>query len=102
MRSAAPRRRRASLVRSSCSPSSRSAGTTRRDCSLAASSVGVLLIEQFAHVALGLAETAYVLERGRIHYHGTAQRLKDEPQLLESAYLLRDVDPGGEALESLS
>ena len=69
---------------------------------VAASGVGVLLIEQFAHVALGLAQTAYVLERGRIHYRGTAQRLKDEPELLQSAYLLRDVDPGGEALESLS
>ena len=64
--------------------------------------VGVLLIEQFAHVALGLAQTAYVLERGRIHYHGTAQRLRDEPELLQSAYLLREVDPGGEALETLS
>ena len=70
--------------------------------SVAASGVGVLLIEQFAHVALGLAQTAYVLERGRIHYHGTAQRLKDEPELLQSAYLLREVDPGGEALETLS
>jgi branched-chain amino acid transport system ATP-binding protein len=68
---------------------------------VAATGVGVLLIEQFAHVALGLAQTAYVLERGRIHYHGTAQRLKDEPELLQSAYLLREVDPGGEALESL-
>jgi branched-chain amino acid transport system ATP-binding protein len=70
--------------------------------SAAASGVGVLLIEQFAHVALGLAQTAYVLERGRIHYHGTAQRLRDEPELLQSAYLLREVDPGGEALETLS
>ena len=70
--------------------------------SVAASGVGVLLIEQFAHVALGLAQTAYVLERGRIHYHGTAQRLRDEPELLQSAYLLREVDPGGEALETLS
>jgi branched-chain amino acid transport system ATP-binding protein len=59
---------------------------------VAESGVGVLLIEQFAHVALGLAQTAYVLERGRVHYHGTAQRLKDEPELLQSAYLLRDVD----------
>jgi branched-chain amino acid transport system ATP-binding protein len=56
--------------------------------SVAASGVGVLLIEQFAHVALGLAETAYVLEGGRIHYHGPAQKLKDEPELLHSAYLL--------------
>jgi branched-chain amino acid transport system ATP-binding protein len=57
---------------------------------VAASGVGVLLIEQFAHVALGLAETAYILEGGRIHYHGSAQRLKDEPELLQSAYLLRE------------
>jgi branched-chain amino acid transport system ATP-binding protein len=56
--------------------------------SVAASGVGVLLIEQFAHVALGLAENAYVLEGGRIHYSGTAQKLKDEPELLHSAYLL--------------
>ena len=52
----------------------------------------MLLIEQFAHVALGLAENAYVLEGGRIRYHGPAQRLKDEPELLRSAYLLRDMN----------
>ena len=40
---------------------------------VAARGVGVLLIEQFAHVALGLAENAYVLEGGRIRYHGPAQ-----------------------------
>jgi branched-chain amino acid transport system ATP-binding protein len=55
---------------------------------VAGSGVGVLLIEQFAHVALGLAENAYVLEGGRIHYRGPAQTLKDEPELLHSAYLL--------------
>ena len=69
---------------------------------MAASGVGVLLIEQFAHVALGLAETAYVLEGGRIRYDGTAQRLKDEPELLHSAYLLREVDSGGDALETVT
>ncbi len=57
--------------------------------SVAASGIGVLLIEQFAHVALGLAKTAYVLEGGRIRYHGTAQELKDDPEILQSAYLLR-------------
>jgi branched-chain amino acid transport system ATP-binding protein len=62
--------------------------------SVVASGVGVLLIEQFAHVALNLAETAYVIERGRIRYSGTAQRLKDEPELLRSAYLLRDTSAG--------
>ena len=60
---------------------------------VAARGVGVLLIEQFAHVALALARTAYVLEGGRIHYHGSSQRLKDEPELLQSAYLLRGKAP---------
>jgi branched-chain amino acid transport system ATP-binding protein len=61
--------------------------------SVAENGVGVLLIEQFAHVALGLAQNAYVIEGGRIRYEGTAQRLKDEPELLHSAYLLRDAAP---------
>jgi len=58
---------------------------------LAASGVGVLLIEQFAHVALGLARNAYILEGGRIRYHGTAAELREHPELLHSAYLLRSV-----------
>jgi branched-chain amino acid transport system ATP-binding protein len=57
--------------------------------SIAESGVGVLLIEQFAHVALGLANRAYVLQGGRIRYEGTAQQLHDDPDLLHSAYLLR-------------
>jgi branched-chain amino acid transport system ATP-binding protein len=51
--------------------------------------VGVLLIEQFAAVALGLANRAYVMEGGRIQYSGTAQELREKPDLLHSAYLLR-------------
>jgi len=58
--------------------------------SLASSGVGVLLIEQFAHVALGLANSAYIIEGGRIRYHGAATQLRDNPELLRSAYLLRD------------
>jgi branched-chain amino acid transport system ATP-binding protein len=58
---------------------------------VASSGVGVLLIEQFAHVALGLANSAYVLEAGRIRYHGTAAELRDNPELLQSAYLLREI-----------
>jgi branched-chain amino acid transport system ATP-binding protein len=57
---------------------------------LAESGVGVLLIEQFAHVALGLANTAYVIEGGRIRYHGQATQLRANPELLHSAYLLRN------------
>jgi branched-chain amino acid transport system ATP-binding protein len=58
--------------------------------SVAESGVGVLLIEQFAHVALGLANTVYVLEGGRVRYHGTAAELRDHPEILRSAYLLRE------------
>ena len=56
---------------------------------VAESGVGVLLIEQFAHVALGLANRAYILEGGRIRYSGTARSCKEQPELLHSAYLLR-------------
>ena len=65
---------------------------------VARSGIGILLIEQFAHVALGLANTAYVLEGGRIRYHGTAAELKSRPDLLRSAYLMRThLDDGGAA-----
>jgi branched-chain amino acid transport system ATP-binding protein len=57
--------------------------------SIAESGVGVLLIEQFAHVALGLANRAYVLQGGRVRYEGMARELQDNPDLLHSAYLLR-------------
>jgi branched-chain amino acid transport system ATP-binding protein len=55
---------------------------------VADSGAGVLLIEQFAHVALALATTAYVIEGGEIQYSGTASELRDNPDMLHSAYLL--------------
>jgi branched-chain amino acid transport system ATP-binding protein len=55
---------------------------------VAANGTGVLLIEQFAHVALSLATTAYVIEGGEIQYSGTAAELRDNPDMLHSAYLL--------------
>ena len=67
---------------------------------VARSGIGILLIEQFAHVALGLANTAYVLEGGRIRYHGTAAELKSRPDVLRSAYLMRaQLTDGGGAAE---
>jgi branched-chain amino acid transport system ATP-binding protein len=51
--------------------------------------IGVLLIEQFATLALSLATSAYVMEGGVIRYSGTAGELRDNPDLLRSAYLLR-------------
>lgn len=61
---------------------------------VAASGIGVLLIEQFAHVALSLAKAAYVLEGGRVRYSGSAAELTERPELLHSAYLLRDHGAG--------
>jgi branched-chain amino acid transport system ATP-binding protein len=65
----------------------------------AAQGVGVLLIEQFVHVALALAENAYVIEGGQIRYSGTAAELKERPELLRSAYLAGELIEGeaGEA-----
>ena len=54
---------------------------------VAESGVGVLLIEQFAAVALDLASHVYVLDRGRIRFSGSATELRSEPDLLHSAYL---------------
>jgi branched-chain amino acid transport system ATP-binding protein len=63
----------------------------------AAAGVGVLLIEQFVHVALALADTAYVIEGGRIVHRGTAAELRDHTERLHSAYLLREHDRAVEA-----
>jgi branched-chain amino acid transport system ATP-binding protein len=68
----------------------------------AADGVGVLLIEQFVHVALGLAQSAYVLEGGRIVYEGTAAELKDNPERLHSAYLLRSRADAAGALPEIA
>jgi branched-chain amino acid transport system ATP-binding protein len=60
---------------------------------VAESGTGVLLIEQFATVALGLAHRAYIMEGGRIRFSGLASELRDQPELLSSAYLLRGSSP---------
>jgi branched-chain amino acid transport system ATP-binding protein len=62
---------------------------------VAESGVGVLLIEQFAALALGLANHAYVMDRGRIHFSGLASELRERPELLQTAYL-----PGGTAAQA--
>lgn len=49
--------------------------------------VGVVLIEQFTTLALQLARRAYVLERGRIVFDGTARDLRENSEILHSAYL---------------
>jgi branched-chain amino acid transport system ATP-binding protein len=57
---------------------------------VAEAGVGVLLIEQFATVALGLANRAHVMNGGRIHFSGAASELRSRPELLQTSYL-----PGG-------
>jgi branched-chain amino acid transport system ATP-binding protein len=50
--------------------------------------VGVLLVEQFASLALAAGDHAYVLgENGRIVYDGDCQTLIDHPDILRRAYL---------------
>jgi branched-chain amino acid transport system ATP-binding protein len=54
---------------------------------LADSGVGVLLVEQFAALALALGDRAYVLRHGAMAYSGSCAELRDDPELLRQAYL---------------
>ncbi|MBR1217722.1 ABC transporter ATP-binding protein [Bradyrhizobium sp. U87765 SZCCT0131] len=54
---------------------------------ITAGGTGILLIEQFTTLALSLSRQAYVLERGRIVFSGSAATLQDNPDILHSAYL---------------
>jgi branched-chain amino acid transport system ATP-binding protein len=54
---------------------------------LADEGVGVLLVEQFAALALSIGDRAYVLVGGRIAYDGDPQTLIDDPELLQALYL---------------
>lgn len=48
--------------------------------------VGIILIEQFTELALGIAEQAVVLRNGQVRYSGTANELRDNPEILNAAY----------------
>jgi branched-chain amino acid transport system ATP-binding protein len=48
--------------------------------------LAVLIVEQNAHAALGLAHRAYVMETGCITMSGPAQQLRDDPRV-KAAYL---------------
>jgi branched-chain amino acid transport system ATP-binding protein len=67
---------------------------------VADSGVGVLLIEQFATVALGLANGVHIMEGGAIRFSGQARELKEKPELLQSAYLLRGSPQNGSEREA--
>jgi branched-chain amino acid transport system ATP-binding protein len=56
---------------------------------VAESGIGILLIEQFTTIALGLANQAHIMEGGQLRFSGLARDLRERPELLRSAYLLR-------------
>jgi branched-chain amino acid transport system ATP-binding protein len=51
------------------------------------SGTACLLVEQAATAALQIATSAYLLQRGEVVYHGPADRLRDDVDVLRSAYL---------------
>jgi branched-chain amino acid transport system ATP-binding protein len=53
---------------------------------LKAEGMTMLMVEQFASAALGVADHVYVMERGRVAVSGTPDELRRDPRLL-AAYL---------------
>ena len=48
---------------------------------------GILLVEQFASVAMDIADVVVVLVRGKVVLSETAEALKNDPSVLQNAYL---------------
>lgn len=62
---------------------------------LAKKGCGILLIEQFTHIALQLADYVYVVNRGRIHFQGLPEEVEANPHVLHEAYLAGDFQLAG-------
>lgn len=60
--------------------------------SLASTGVTLLIVEQYVHIALGIADRAYVLDKGEIALEGTAEELQASPDLINT-YLANESVP---------
>lgn len=54
--------------------------------------LGILLVEQYAALALSIADEAVVMERGRVVLQGTAREMQDDVLALQAAYLGTGID----------
>lgn len=54
---------------------------------IAETGVGVLLVEQFAHLALKVSSDALVITGGKVSYHGSPEVLLKDENKLKKAYL---------------
>lgn len=55
--------------------------------SLADDGVGVLLVEQYAQLALGIGDNALIMNQGKIVFSGSSRALLEDQRLLQHAYL---------------
>ena len=56
----------------------------------ATTGAGVLLVEQHVHMALEVADRAYVMNRGQLAMQGSAAELKQNKELLLASYMGSD------------
>lgn len=64
---------------------------------LADRGIGILLVEQFASLALSIGDRAVVMTRGEVAYDGAPEPLLDEPDRLRAMYLGEQPLPGATA-----